>query len=643
MIFFRTIIVFIAVNCALHSQISNDTTNVIDDSLFIADTTAINDTLSTEDLPFFTDSSLYLSKPLYEKSFLIERDVFLRNDYTYTADIINPFQFSFIKDLALPGQPQESFIYGVGHNGISYLLDGILYNDRQFNQLDLYLVQNEDIESVEIIPSPRGFLYGPFNNPASVNFISRNFFTAKPYSRIKYFQGPDGEAMVDGSFNAAFSRNFHFSFDVTNYKYDSTYRNTGFSIWLAGVKAKYFFTDRIFITAAYNFADKSTGLWGGINRDSIISGGLQLEEIWYETDLAPVNDPFRKRDDHLHFSSAKITYLHSGQAKTELTAYHSFKELKIENDSYSETDNTTTGVDLKQSLSFAPFKLKLNGVYERSMLEGWARYYSQPYFIQRYFRDFLNIFSLSAVASMEISSGLVPSVFYKVSNSTFKSTGSETEYTSYGYGADVTYKPLENLSLYLGYSEFEKTFFENDKTKNFEAAVAFNSENIFSDLRYFRRENANIYFHPVQWSLVEKETGNMSGLGLSAILKFWYLQIETQTSAYFANDNDLYHLPEIKFVGGLYFRGMLFENNLDLKSGFKFNHTGKIISVTDEYGIFSVDPSYTLDFVLSGEIRNAAIIYFNIENILDKQYFITPYYPKQGISLRFGLAWEFLD
>src|SRR5690606_21088131 len=183
-------------------------------------------------------------------------------------------------------------------------------------------------------------------------------------------------------------------------------------------------------------------------------------------------------------------------------------------DFYNESDNTTTGVDLKQSLSFAPFKLNLNGGYERSMLERWARYYSQPYFIQGYFKDFLNIFSLSAVASMEISGGLVPSVFYKISNSTFNSTGIETEHTSSGYGADVTYKPLENLALYIGYSEFEKTFFENDKTKNLEAAVSFNSENIFSDLRYFRRKNTNIYFHPAQWSLVEKESGNMSGLGL---------------------------------------------------------------------------------------------------------------------------------
>jgi outer membrane cobalamin receptor len=56
-----------------------------------------------------------------------------------------------------------------------------------------------------------------------------------------------------------------------------------------------------------------------------------------------------------------------------------------------------------------------------------------------------------------------------------------------------------------------------------------------------------------------------------------------------------------------------------------------------------VEPIYKLDFILSGEIRKAAIVYFSIENILDKQYFITPYYPMPGISLRFGLAWEFLN
>ncbi|MFO7526389.1 MAG: putative porin, partial [Ignavibacteriaceae bacterium] len=102
-------------------------------------------------------------------------------------------------------------------------------------------------------------------------------------------------------------------------------------------------------------------------------------------------------------------------------------------------------------------------------------------------------------------------------------------------------------------------------------------------------------------------------------------------------------VPEYSFNVGLYFRGNLFEDNLNLKSGLKFSYIGEHISPTNWIGRFKVDQAYRLDFILSGEIRKAAIVYFTIENLLDRKYYITPYYPMPGISLRFGLAWEFLN
>jgi outer membrane receptor protein involved in Fe transport len=214
--------------------------------------------------------------------------VFLRNDYTYTGNLIEPFQFNFIRNLGTPGQANETFIYGVGIDGISYLQDGILINDRKDNLLDLNLVQSEDIETIEILPSPRGFLYSPFNNPVTVNFITRDFIPSQPYSRIKYYQGPYGEAMVDGGFNALFSRNFLFSFDVTNRKYDSSYTNTAFSTWMAKVRARYYFTSNLYLSATYNYVDKQTGNWQGVDADSILRSGIPLDDLLYEPDFAPV-------------------------------------------------------------------------------------------------------------------------------------------------------------------------------------------------------------------------------------------------------------------------------------------------------------------------------------------------------------------
>ena len=53
------------------------------------------------------------------------------------------------------------------------------------------------IDSIEILPLPRGFLYGPDNYIAAVNFIEKDFLTPVPYTRIKYYEGyATGEATI---------------------------------------------------------------------------------------------------------------------------------------------------------------------------------------------------------------------------------------------------------------------------------------------------------------------------------------------------------------------------------------------------------------------------------------------------------------
>ncbi|MFO7526013.1 MAG: hypothetical protein R6W68_11225 [Ignavibacteriaceae bacterium] len=611
--------------------------------MFISDTLAVDDTLVVKDSEFVYDTSIIFPDKLYENSFVIERKLFLRNDYRYTGDLIEPFQFNFIRNLGTPGQANETMIYGVGFNGISYLQDGILINDRRLNLLDLNLVQSEDIETIEILPSPRGFLHSPFNNPVTVNFITRDFIPAQPYSRIKYYQGPYGEAMVDGSFNAFFTKNFQFSFDVTNRKYDSSYANTAFSTWQAKVKAKYFFNNNFHLTASYNYVTRTIGLWEGVNRDSIVSLGSSLEELLYEPDFAPVYSPFKKTDDLIHFSSLRLTSVQSENSRTEFILYQSFKEMKIENNSYAELDNSTIGVNLNQHITFSPLSIYIKGDYERNMFENWIKFRSDSYFIQSYSKNFLNLYSFSGSASINIIDNFVPSVFYKSSNSSFKSVESNNNSVSSGFGADLIYKPINNLSLYVGYSLFDKTYLEDDKTKSFEMGITYKTENIFSDLKYFKRDNSNFYIQSLQEFDGRVANFNFNGIALSANLRYWYLQFETSSSSYFANKGELNSVPDYSFSGGLYFRGNLFEDNLNLKTGLNFTYTGEINHITDQYGLLIVDPSYRLDFILSGEIRKAAIIYFTIENILDREYYITPYYPMPGTSIRFGLAWEFLN
>jgi len=144
------------------------------------------DTLSIKPDSIITSDSLLIvtkrdsiaplySSPLTETSFIASNKDLLKLEYQYTGDYLRLSQFNFIKNLGFTGQPNETFLYGVGNNAVSYLLDGISYNDRQANSLNLNLIQSEDVDSIEVIPLPRGFLYGAYNNPVSVNFITKDF------------------------------------------------------------------------------------------------------------------------------------------------------------------------------------------------------------------------------------------------------------------------------------------------------------------------------------------------------------------------------------------------------------------------------------------------------------------------------------
>ncbi len=108
-------------------------------------------------------------------------------------------------------------------------------------------------------------------------------------------------------------------------------------------------------------------------------------------------------------------------------------------------------------------------------------------------------------------------------------------------------------------------------------------------------------------------------------------------------------MPELNIKAGLYYKDILFNTNLNLKTGFIFYYTGKQnlspIYYQDVLTYFNneVAQSFTVDFTLVGEIRKAAIIYFTWENLFDKQYFITPFYPMPSRGIRFGIGWELFN
>jgi len=619
-----------------HSLKSLDTAKIIQrDSLAVVDSLKIKSKLKPDTLV-----SIY-QKPIDAQSYFIDRREIDFMDYRYSGDLLKSFNLNYLNDYGTIGQPNETYLYGIGNNGISYFEDGIMQNNRLQNIFDLNNIQTEDIDSIEVAPLPRGFLYGSFTNPVSVNFISRDFIPAKPYTRIKFYQGPNGEAMIDGIFNEKVFNKFNIFFDFTNRKFDSSYANTSFSSWQLKLKIKYYLNNKINIQGTYGFENSTVGLNGGVNVDSLIRSNENVNSTLYNDILAPVNFNAGGQDYKFHYFNLRLLSNYFDNSTTDLNLYYKFDNTQL-----SQSDDTLFyktvnknkiyGVSLKQDYRKDLFDFQLNGIYEVSTI----KYYYLTDSTYNYYPVNYNDFSASAVVSLHLlDSSLVPSIFYKISNESGNNYSPESNGEYNGIGADIAYRTSDQLRFYLGYSNF-KTGAESNYSQSFEAGMTSTIGNLFADLKLFKRKDLHLDSPYSFLNYINQINPDLTGIGANINLMIWKFLLETQTSYYTTENSSelLYLFPKINFTGSVYYRNILFNNNLNLKTGFTYSFMGKRNSSFGE-----INSNWNLDFTLAGEIQKVAMVYFTWENLFDNTYYIIPYYLMFRRGIRFGISWELFN
>ncbi len=610
------------------------------DTLFTSsqDSLVVHDSLKNNLVKADTLVPIY-QLPLFDYSTFINRKTINYLDYRYTGDLFKNFSLNFVRNYGFIGQPNETMLYGIGFNGISYFKNGVLQNNRLTNSLDLNDIQSEYIDSIEVVPLPRGFLYGPVNNLVSVNFISRDFLTPKPYSRIKYYQGPDGEAFVDVIFNEHAFNKLNVSLDITNRKYDSSYTNSAFSQWAAKVKLKYFLSNKVNLIAGYDFLNSKVGLNGGVNYDSTLKLNSQYFSLYQTT--APVYDPFKNLSSKYHHFNLRLLGKFFNNSHTDFNLYYYYTQTDLDQKQdtifYKNIDkNKIIGAAFKENYAWNIFGIQINSNYE----SGNLKYYSLSNSYLDYYPVTYRRFTLSAVASANLlDSTLVPSIYYKYTNGNGNSNYPELHGTYSGAGADITYRYSDKIKFYAGFSNYKVSNNFNSVT-DFEAGAKYNSNGFLADVKYFKINNIvlpGIYGFLNYGSYFK----NLNGVGLNLNYLFWKIDLETTTSYYNVpgTSGDLYLLPKIKFTGGAYYKDILFHSNLQLKTGFIFYYTGRQNYLNNT----TVNANWDLDFTAVGEIQDVAFVYFTWENLFNRQYYLIPYYPMPPRGIRFGISWVLFD
>ncbi len=620
-----------------------------------------------------------LSSNEFKSDFISEEDI-RTTDYRTVVDYFSGAAFSFINDFGSLGYPNEMFLYGTGNGNIEVLSDGIPVNSRLSNSFALNLFQSESINSAEIISPTRGFLFSTLNNAVSLNLISRDPDIRKPYSRLRYYQAANSEAQLDGIFSFNPANRLNAYLEISNHGTRPNYANTDYSNWSLTSRLRYLFSKSINLTGSYRYTKSDIQLNGGIDADSIRRkyDPSQYTEILYDNFRAPVNYSDRYKKSTINDLRLRLLMDYSEKVRSDLTFYYqSVLEEFRQNELASASESILKKIVDDNSESVLGGSLRQNfnwGIAEINSITNFERAkFISPLLPEDIIKS---SFSEALSASLDISNDMIkPSLFGK--------------YLSYsgnnyiGFGGDLFLRPEKNITVYAGISTYSKPRSvweeriivpgindEQEKISSAELTVAFENESLLASLNYFHRVNSNALISTTytdypkadrSWYFAKRDL-NLSGLNLRFDFRYWKLHLNTNNSLYFTSSNRKeFKLPEYSSSGGIYYIDSLFDGNLHLKTGLNYYAIGKrdFIYYDFERNISSgfnsnpfllpgsTNPSlsstFQIDFFMAGKIRTDATIYFVFENLLNAQYYIIPYYPKQARGMRFGVAWEFLD
>ncbi|MFA7229414.1 MAG: putative porin, partial [Melioribacteraceae bacterium] len=589
-------------------------------------------------------------------------------------------RFGFINDFGSIGYPNELFIYGNGNGNLSSLADGVSINNRLSNSPGLNQFQSESIGSIEIIPSVRGFLFSNMNNSASVNLISRDPDPRKPYSRLRYYQGSNSEALLDGIFSFNPFDRLNANLEISNHSSEPNFINSDFSNWSGTARLRYLLSKKINIIASYRYSKSVIQLNGGVDVDSIRNGfdSSEFNDILYDRLRAPVNYPHRYQKSAVNDLRLRLLADLSDNSISDLTFYYQSNLLEFRQNEESEVsesvikkiiDNNsdkTAGFNFSQKLKFNFAEVNSYTNFERST-------FNSPLLDEETLKS---SFSQTVAASLNLLGELIrPALFGK-----FLRYSGENYY---GFGADASVRFSELFILYAGASSYEKprSIWEErfilpelkpggEKTSSLELSVSYNDNSTDASIGYFYRSTANALLSTTYTDYPAAERSHffkagdvtLSGMNFNVNFKFWKILLSSNTSIYLPGNRKDFKLPDYSSNGGIYYVDSLFDNNLHLKAGLNYYSLGErdYINFDFERNIssayyhnpavtassilnFPLSSSFQIDFFLAGTIQERATVYFVFENLLDAQYYIIPHYPNQPRGIRFGISWEFLD
>jgi len=594
-------------------------------------------------------------------------------------------------NLGILGQPTLFSFYGQNPENLNVISNGFLSNNFSRNNNDFKLFPLNFIEKIKLEKLPRSFLHGAkMNNVAvQIEYFERN--EKEPLTIVNYFQGSNDDAAIDVLFNTKLFSSTILNFSLTNQAISKTFDNSDFEQWTLNTQLKQIFADSFTMEIGFDYYKSDLGLFSGIDYDYLKRNveTSQIENYMYNWFYAPVINPFSNRTDE------KLGYY-----LKNFWQWNSFNSIYLDINTRSESRIFRQNLDNEQYYRPIPrflMERKYHSTevipkykYEDENLRvelGLMAFFEESEFSENMFLSGFGIISYNFAEFLKLSA------FARKAGKSNTSFGNAKNGFGFDLAGNLTFNTNNTLSYYLGFSKFEKYFndFEEDlfefrddlsENKNYEFELKYLTEeknnkteinfDIFSTTTesfpiIYSLATENFAYYPDSLGADYFKNNQIFGISLNFATKWNYLIYEgnaifTKTNWEDEKFTENSESQNLNFSTGIYYSDILFNNNLDIKTGLKVNYSGLTSysiynfnydiqidffknsnNLIQKFNDENLKKNFIFDFITIASIQKTAKVYFTIENLFDTNYYNFPYFPLSGRTMKIGINWELFN
>jgi hypothetical protein len=641
-----------------------DSTQIKKDSAGIKKDTTIENKFAAN---YYLDNS--------QGSIKLDRDQIILSDYYSFSDLLQKVNGYYISDLGNPGQINPLFYQGVSSKNSSVMVDGIPYNNSFFGVPDQSLVMTEDIEKIEVLPAGQSQMFG---NSNTINIITNKKNSNKPYTYIRHIEAPYSTYLTDGVFMRNISSRSNL---IAGFNYQTSlgrFTNSDYAFFGGRLRYRYILSDKMELNISDYFTRNDRGLNGGIKLTNNV-----LTDESFNGNAAEVNYPNSREKFNRNLLNAQLSGFFFGDSINSSLITFSYNSEKDEIKDKIEINSVTQDFTqpIKTNSFFFSFKqryvLPANDftLYISALQKSTDDFYAlvdeySPYLVKDMIDFHINMslydnVSISDKLKINFGIGLllpngdyIPPVSHRLSFSVnpvvYLGNFIFSAEAARSYRQPTSYeKYLANIYNYVDYgipekqSNYSINASYKDKTSNLGLSLfCKNSSNYFLPGVFFNdkaMDNTINIFNTSQ---------TIYGFSFNCNIEYDKILFESKIEYNHFNGSPLEKvIPEFIGNAGIYYFNRIFTDDIKIKIGINGKYYSPISDLmaraaeayinSEVYGP-DYSPKGILNLLAVLKIQTATV-YFGVENLLDRNYFITRVYPMNDRSFKLAVSWAFWD